>query len=153
MKTVTHSGFTHLEIMVSLIIVGIIAAIGIPKYYDFVERAYVTNAKKYIFDVYAANLRYNVTHTTNKFPLDQTLLDVEFSVLNGYRDISPKQPPDGLPVPYSSVAVLSIQRQRPSPNNYTLTLLRSGHIICENGGLNSTLCEKLGLLTYSMILH
>lgn len=85
-----ETAFTLFEVMVALIIVGIIAAIGIPKYYDFVECAYCNNARKYLLDV------------------------------------------------------LSLHRTRPAPSNYKLTLRANRQIYCTNGGINSTLCKKMG---------
>lgn len=138
-----------MEIMVVVIIIMVFAAIGIPKYYDFVERSYYNNARKFMLDMYSAQLRFAL-YNNNLFTTQTDLLDAGLPIPQGYQE--PTSGAAGGSMAYSIALaakgqpwpVVTLQRLRPAPNNYRLTLLATGDVTCTDGGAGSTLCTKLG---------
>lgn len=60
-----HSGFTLIELMIVVAIVGVLAAISLPIYFDYIARSQVSEAiasasatKSSIMDFYASNSRF-----------------------------------------------------------------------------------------------
>ena len=50
-KQKVQEGFTLVEILIVVVIVGILATIAIPAYFSYVERAYASDAKTQIFEI------------------------------------------------------------------------------------------------------
>ena len=64
----TADGFTLVEILIVVVIVGILAAIAIPTYYNYVKKGYATEAKTQIktFNLYSSSLEMLVVQKCNK---------------------------------------------------------------------------------------
>ena len=58
----SHNGFTLLELMVTLIIIGVIAGFAVPNYRRAVERAYQRDMENNLMAIHAANQIYRSTH-------------------------------------------------------------------------------------------
>lgn len=57
-----RAGFTLIELMIVIIIVGVLAAAAVPIYTGFVKRAYLTEAKAVVGAIRAAELVYRAEH-------------------------------------------------------------------------------------------
>ncbi len=62
------AGFTLIELMIVIIIVGVLAAAAVPIYTGFVKRAYLTEAKAVVGAIRAAELVYRAEYGDWHFP-------------------------------------------------------------------------------------
>ena len=74
-----HQGFTLIEILIVVVIIGILATVAIPTYFSYVEKAYASDAKTQIKNILMNADIYRQEQGT--YPDDIT--DME----NGYLDI------------------------------------------------------------------
>ena len=80
-----YEGFTLVEILIVVVIVGILAAIAIPTYYNYVKKGYATEAKTQIKSIVQAADMYK--SETGSYPPDcwetmkeEGFLDIKKSV-------------------------------------------------------------------------
>jgi prepilin-type N-terminal cleavage/methylation domain-containing protein len=97
-----RSGFTLVELAVVIVIIGVLAAFGVPRFLKSVERSKAAEAFAYLSAVRAAQERYQARQGT--YAADLTNLDIELS--------TPK---------YFTVGAITA-----TENSWTLTLTRTG---------------------------
>ena len=54
-KKKIQEGFTLVEILIVVVIIGILASIAVPIYFDYVERGYATDAKTQLRSIYESS--------------------------------------------------------------------------------------------------
>jgi type IV pilus assembly protein PilA len=62
-----NSGFTMLELVMVIIIIGVLAALAVPQYVSFVEKARVAEATNYIGAIKSAEVAYSAQNPTNGY--------------------------------------------------------------------------------------
>ena len=69
-----QEGFTLVEILIVVVIIGILAAIAIPTYFNYVEKAYASDAQTQIKTIFEECKIWRATHSD--FPTDvQEMID------------------------------------------------------------------------------
>ena len=69
-----REGFTLVEILIVVVIIGILAAIAIPTYFNYVEKAYASDAQTQIKTIFEECKIWRATHSD--FPTDvQEMID------------------------------------------------------------------------------
>ena len=100
-----RSAFTLVELAVVIVIIGVLAAFGVPRLLQSVERAKAAEAFAYLTSVRSAQERYQARQGT--YTIDLTQLDVELG--------TPK---------YFSVGTVAAGSTSNLENSWTLTLTR-----------------------------
>ena len=103
----SRKGFTLVELAVVIIIIGVLAAFGVPRFLDSVERSKAAEAFNYLSAVRAAQERYQVRQGT--YCDDITKLDIQMP--------EPK---------YFAVGTPEAGGTENLEDSWTLTLTRSG---------------------------
>ncbi len=78
-------GFTLLELMMVVIIIGILAAIAMPNFIKAAEKARASGALSYAGAVRSAEKRYSAQDQNNEYAIDPRLLDISIDVPTGWR--------------------------------------------------------------------
>jgi type IV pilus assembly protein PilE len=82
------SGFTLMELMITVAIIGILAAIAVPAYSDYVTRAKRSDGKAGLLALQLAEEKWRANHTTYTTALDNTGLNIGTASPDGKYTIS-----------------------------------------------------------------
>jgi len=100
-------GFTLVELAVVIVIIGVLAAFGVPRFLKSVERSKAAEAFSFLSAVRSSQERYLAQY--GQYSTDLTLIDIQY------------------PTPaYFSVGTVSAGSTGQIQNSWTLTLTRTG---------------------------
>jgi prepilin-type N-terminal cleavage/methylation domain-containing protein len=107
MQQTTRKGFTLVELSVVIVIIGVLAAFGVPRFLKAVEKSKAAEAFAYLSAIRDAQERYQAAQGT--YATDLTTLDIQ------------------MPAPkYFSVPVAFVAGTGTLQNSWSMTLTRSG---------------------------
>ena len=102
-----RKGFTLVELAVVIVIIGVLAAFGVPRFINSVERSKAAEAFSYLSAVRSAQERYSAREGT--YANDVTAIDIKFA--------TPK---------YFTVGTIAAGDTSSLQDSWTLTLTRTG---------------------------
>ncbi len=76
-------GFTLIELLVVVLIIGILAAIALPQYFKAVEKSKASEALSILGTIAAANERFRLASSDQKYTTQFSDLDIEFMDKSG----------------------------------------------------------------------
>jgi prepilin-type N-terminal cleavage/methylation domain-containing protein len=110
-KAKGQKGFTLVELAIVIVIIGVLASFGVPRFRDAVERSKAGEAMNYLSAIRSAQERYHAREGT--YADDLTTLDVS------------------IPTPkYFSVGTVAAGTSGDLEDTWTLTLTREGASAC-----------------------
>ena len=117
-----RKGFTLVELAVVVVIIGVLAAFGVPRFLESVERSKASEAFGYLSAVRSAQERYQAREGTYASDIDD--LDIQYSVPK-YFDL----PTDGAITADEDTWTMTLTRKANSAGytaNYTVTFSQDG---------------------------
>jgi|GEM_PF-1577819 len=111
--------FSAIEVTIATIVVGVLAALTLPKLPAVIENQKVSSAKKVLYDLYASQKRYYSSH--GNYAASKNDLDVTFKAPEGF----------DLTVSNNTNQIALLQR---SSKSYGLSVNAAGSINCEGNG-------------------
>ena len=128
-----HRGFTLLEIMVTIIIIGVIAVIAIPRFNYAVEKTKSAEGVHILESLREAQKAYYFEHESYANSLEGQQLEIDPNDFVSKNFNTPE-------ISNDSNKVASIKRNE-SPG-YILSIDEAGNISCSAG--SSDICKKIG---------
>lgn len=134
------SGFTLLELMVVVIIVGILAMIALPQFFKATEKARSAEGINILGSLRSAQFRYYAESDTQVYATDVADLDMEYGNLRYFGSLSAS----GAAHDINGCGFLgSIQRQGGSGSlDYTLNVYEKGTMTCSGNGCPASLAAS-----------
>lgn len=104
MNIKNNTGFTLIEVMIVVVIIGVIAAIALPSYLDFTKRARRSDGKAALLAIQLAEEKYRANN-----PDYGSLTELSYT--------DPYISPEG----YYSITVTNVDASGATPSSYTAT--------------------------------
>ena len=153
MKNLNRKGFTLIEMLVVVLIIGILAAVALPQYFKAVEKSRSTEALSIMGSLAAAMERARLVSSNNTYPADLSSLDIEFADVNGTPVNGSSWSTKNFNIkhtPGTTVSDGNVQAVRAGTANSGYTLTRyylTGKVVCTDGTGRGGICASLGLGT------
>ena len=133
-----RKGFTLIELIIVVIIIGILAAIGLPQFFKVTERARAAEGINLLGSLRGAQIRYAAEHQRATSQLSK--LDVDHSGLKYFGSITLNGAAN---IMTDAHVLASVKRKAPSTFGlYGLNISVDGTIKCTGGSGN--ICTTLG---------
>ena len=136
MKKLTKNGFSLIETLVVVLIIGILTAVALPQYQKAVAKSRAAKAVSLLKDILTAQQIYHTTY--NRYATDLSELDIQVSFPTGFEIIEQQN--------YRLV----IKSNKPV---YSLNLLyQQGRCYCYAGKSNTlsiSICKSFGAEVYA----
>jgi len=141
-----REGFTLIELLVVVLIIGILAAMGVPQYFKAVERSRVAEANNVFANIKATQERYyarKLTYTNNWDELDITLSNTSGTACTGITSCALKSFNIIIANSNTSYVVNATRNATPAVyGSYTLSFNGVTKITTCIGGTNNAVCNK-----------
>ncbi len=153
MKNLNRKGFTLIEMLVVVLIIGILAAVALPQYFKAVEKSRSTEALSIMGSLAAAMERARLVSSDNTYPANLSSLDIEFADVNGTPVSGSSWSTKNFTITHTPGTAASggmVQAVRAGDANSGYTLTRyylTGRVVCEDGNNGAGICASLGLGT------
>ncbi len=152
MKNLNRKGFTLIEMLVVVLIIGILAAVALPQYFKAVEKSRSTEALSIMGSLAAAMERARLVSSDNTYPADLSSLDIEFADVNGIIVTGSEWSTKNFTITHTGGnpddGMVQAVRAGEANSGYTLTrYYRTGKVVCADGNNGGGICASLGLTT------
>ena len=150
-----RKGFTLIEMLVVVLIIGILAAVALPQYFKAVEKSRSTEALSVLGSIAAAEERYRLSTSDNVYTQSFEDFDISFTGSNGSDATGNQLATKNFHITLSGTgadAFVIAERQGSGGNetsNYSITrVYRTGTVTCSDGSVTGV-CRSLGIATAS----
>lgn len=152
MKSLNKKGFTLIEMLVVVLIIGILAAVALPQYFKAVEKSRATEALSIMGSLAAAMERARLVSSSNTYPESLNSLDIEFADVSGNPVTGDSWSTNNFTIKVDGTStddgVVTASRNGTAGSGYTLTrYYYTGKVTCSATGDRAGICESLGLPT------
>ncbi len=144
---VFNKGFTLIEVLVVVLIIGVLSSIAIPQYMKSVEKSRYAEAAEHLRSIYTAQQDYALHHNRYAEKFDELYLD--------FSDVALESTPTSITVrnyeisldgANDDVPLVKAHRMKGDVNTYSIYKdLRTGDMLCEDmDGKDGIDCELFG---------
>ena len=143
-----NKGFTLIEILVVVLIIGVLVVIALPQYNRAVEKARYTEAEETLHSIYQAQHGYYISH--GRYSEDFSGLDLDFPNVSGNRGTGAVLSTQNFEISLEDVneanTLAKANRKKGEVTSYSLYKnLDTGQLLCEDfDKTDSITCSSLG---------
>ena len=152
MKNANKKGFTLIEMLVVVLIIGILAAVALPQYFKAVEKSRATEALSVLGSIAAAQERYRLSTSENTYTNEFGDFDISFTGSNGSDAAGDSFNTKNFTITLSggTGADAYVIAERNGGGNeastYSITrVYRSGAVTCSDSENTGGVCRSLGI--------
>ena len=145
MKNANKKGFTLIEMLVVVLIIGILAAVALPQYFKAVEKSRATEALSVLGSIAAAEERYRLADSANAYTTSFQDFDISFTDKDGNDAEDASFETKNFTITLGATSVSAQRGGGSSDYTYTLTRnYRDGRVTCDPGTVPG-ICRSIGI--------